>query len=704
MKDNKGIMISPVKTNQTVNGGIQTPNVMGNYGIERKFADMTEQNALKYMQLRDEEQLQYAKSYILETMQDGQDFQLGLKTDDSYYKGTEKFQAFKDRIASRKSDFEKLAKDRGIAPDIVSAAMERAEREFSETQTIYGKYVTDYQEAENKKRTIVLNDENSKTMSKFFLNGNITQGTEFYEDSINSLYQGFQKGYYTADQFLAKANQERENAFMSDVYSYINDPDGLEKLQTMSGFTYEEFYKNYKYLTGKYGDYVSELTQEDYARWQRTIGGAVSAINTRNNANKQKTLLDKAEAEKKLRDNPVDSALDLFPVNTNLNEVVDTFSTMATNFKYGTNFKNIQEIVANGYAPVTIQGKNDKSNQYMDVNLSAVEYMPERLKEAHSYVGGLPEEQGIPILDEQYNSGTADYIPGYTGTVLYAMGNTKYRYHYDSVYTAENKQILAKVGKIDADWISAFGMYQDEFQAVTNTTHNFNTMLPGQMSGNPYTGEAGIYERKGKYVSTSLGGTLHGYRLAGMNGDKHAARIAKDCEQLIKDTTVLLIMQENGGLLSEELAEELKIPQYANQPIEVLNQSQKNKVFNAYLEDPGRLKQLFGGENEYKKKVREQLTGALMEMTAEAQTVDIGNGRFINIRRELNAADVSKGIVSVLQNKNFITKDGQIAPSREIKVVSKIGSDDVILFYNNKPLYNEDGTRAYINIGGITNE
>lgn len=691
MKDNKGIIISPVKTNPTVNGGIQTPNVMGNYGIERKFTDMTEQNALKYMQLRDEEQLQYAKSYILETMQDGQDFQLGLKTDDSYYKGTEKFQAFKDRIASRKSDFEKLAKDRGIAPDIVSAAMERAEREFSETQTIYGKYVTDYQEAENKKRTIVLNDENSKTMSKFFLNGNATQGAEFYKESINALLKGFEKGYYTADQFLAKANQERENAFMSDVYSYINDPDGLEKLQTMSGFTYEEFHKNYEYLTGKYGDYVSELTQEDYAKWQRTIGGAVSAINTRNNANKQKTLLDKAEAEKKLRDNPVDSALDLFPVNTNLNEVVDTFSTMATNFKYGTNFKNIQEIVTNGYAPVTIQGKNDKSNQYMDVNLSAVEYMPERLKEAHSYVGGLPEEQGIPILDEQYNSGTADYIPGYTGTVLYATGNTKYRYHYDSVYTAENKQILAKVGKIDADWISAFGMYKESMWDVSGVT-KLETMY-----GTPYK-DIGVYKE------TSLGGTLHGYRLAGMNGDKHAARIAKDCEQLIKDTTVLLIMQENGGLLSEELAEELKIPQYANQPIEVLNQSQKNKVFNAYLEDPGRLKQLFGGENEYKKKVREQLEGALMEMTSEAQTVDIGNGRFINIRRELNAADVSKGIANVLQTKNFFTKDGQIAPSREIKVVSKIGSDDVLLFYDNEPLLNENGSRAYINIGGVTNE
>lgn len=704
MTNKRGIIVDPMKTNLTANGGVQTLNVMGSYGAERKFADMVEQNSIKYLQLRDEEQLQYAKSYILEQMQDGQDFQMGLKTDDSYYKSGEKFQAFSERRKQRREQFEKLAREKGIASDILENALSRADREFGETQAVYGKYTTDYLEEENKKRNILLFDENSKTMSKFFLNNNIEQGAEFYKDGINTLYQGFKNGYLTVDQFLNKANQERENAFMSDVYSYVNDPDGLAKLQAMSNFTYEQFVENYDYLRGKFGDYVSELTHEDYARWQRGVSSSISGINTRNRASQEKTLLDKAEAEKKLRDNPVDSALDLFPINTNLNEIAEPFTTMATNFKYGTNFKSIQEIVDNGYAPVTIQGKNSKASQYMDINLSAAEYMQTRLKEVFDYAGGLPIEQQIAILDEQYNDGTADYIMGYTGTVLYAEGNTAFRYVYDNLYTAENKQILAKVGKVDADWISAFGMYQDDFQAVTNTKHNFNTMLPGQMSGNPYKGEAGIYGRKGDYVSTSLGGTLHGYRLAGMNGDKHAARIAKDCEQLIKDTTILLIMQENGGLLSEDLAEELKIPQYANQPLEALTQAQRNKVFNAYLEDPGRLKQLFGGENQYKKQVRENLENALKEMTAEAQTADIGNGRFLNIRRELNASDVAKGISSVLQTKKFMTQDGLIAPSKEIKVVSKIGSDDVLLFYNNKPLLNEDGSRAYINIGGVINE
>lgn len=702
--ETKNLIVNPVKTNPTVNGGVQTLNVMGNYGIESKFANMVEENAIKYMRLRDEEQLQLAKSYILEQMQDGQDFQMGLKTDDSYYKSKDKFEAFSDRTKQRRQEFEKLAKEKGIASDILDNALLRAERDFNETQAIHGKYTTDYLEEENKKRSILLFDENSKTMSKFFLNRNIEQGAEFYKDSINTLYQGFKNGYLTVDQFLNKANQERENAFMSDVYSYVNDPDGLQKLQAMSNFTYEQFVENYDYLRGKFGDYVSELTHEDYARWQRGISSSISGISTRNKANQEKTLLDKAEAEKKLRDNPVDSALDMFPVSTNLNEVAELFTTMATNFKYGTNFKSIQEIVANGYAPVTIQGKNSKASQYMDVNLSAAEYMQTRMKEVFDYVGGRPVYQQIAILDEQYNDGTADYIMGYTATTLYAAGNTAFRYVYDNLYTAENKQILAKVGKVDADWISAFGMYQDDFQAVTSTKHNFNTMLPGQMSGNPYKGEEGVYGRKGEYISTSLGGTLHGYRLAGMNGDKHAARIAKDCEQLIKDTTIFLIMQENGGLLSEDLAEELKIPQYANQPLEALTQTQKNKVFNAYLEDPGRLKQLFGGENKYKKQVRENLEKALIEMTSEAQTADIGNGRFLNIRRDLNASDVAKGILSVLQTKNFITKDGLIAPSKEIKVVSKIGSDDVILFYNNKPLFNEDGSRAYINIGGVINE
>lgn len=700
----KQIMINPVETNRNVTGGIGTPNVAGSFGSERKFSDIMEQNILKYNYLKLEEYNQTAEAFKLGILQDGQDMELALKTNPDSYKKPDMFNEYAQRTKDRQTEFEKIAKEKGIPQDLVNAALESSKRSFAQTQAVYGKYQTDYLEEESRKRNILLFDEQSSLASKTFLNGNFGEGMALYQANQKKLREGFDKGYITADQYVKMSNAEKQNSIFSFVYSKVNSETGEQELAEMMKFNPEQFEELFKELNGKYEDFDIMLNADDYSFFQRSIGGALSAVNTRKNANEQKTMLDVAKAEKELRDNPVDKALDMFPAGTPLNEVAESFTVMATNFKLGTNFKTTQEIIDNGYAPVTIQGKNSRATQYMDVNLGAAEYMQTRLTEALDYVGGLPIEQQVAILDEQYNDGTANYIMGYNGTYLYGQGNTYVRYLYDRLYTAENKQSLAKMGNIEADWLSAFGMYADEFQGVTSVTHNINTMLPGQMLRNPYTGSEGIYERKGEYTETSLGGKIYGLRLAGINGDKHAARLAKDCMELIKNTTILAVMSEDGGLISEDIAEEVKLEKYIGQPIEVLNPEQKNKYFNAYLEDPGRVKKLFGGENPIKKQVREQLTGALRELTAEVQTVDVGNGRFLNVRHDIDAKTVSQRMNYTLQNNEFYTKQGLIAPSKEIKLVGKIGTDDVLLFYNNEPLLDSQGNRAVINIGGLTNE
>lgn len=698
------LLVNPMKTTPTVTGKLQTPNVMANYGLETKLAEISEQNIIKYHELKDTEQILGSEAGIQEGVQDGQDFQLGLKTDDSYYKSPEKFQEFTKRYEERKSQYQKMAKENGYAADIVTATLERMDREYEETKVIHGKYVTDYLKEEERKRFLLLQDEKDKTISKFMLNRNWNQGINSYSDFIKSNLDGVKKERMTMEQAIKLNNGAKTTVLMSDIYSLINEPDGLVKLNAYAGMSFEDFNKYYNDLNGQYGDFNAELTYEDYEAWQREVSGTIGRINTRNRAGEERTLLDKAKAEKDLRDNPVDKALDQFPITTNLNEVIEPFTVMATNNKYGTNFKSMQEIVDNGYLPLTIQGKNSRASQYMDIGLGAADFMQTRLQEVMEYVGGLPVEQQRPIIDGQYSDGTADYIMGYNGTILYAQGNTNFRYLYDNLYTAENKQILSKIGNVDGDFLSAFKMYEDDFQALSNTRHNINTMLPGQMLKNPYTGEEGIYKREGGYTQTSLGGKIRGLELAGMNGDKHAERLAKDCKQLIKDTTLLMIMSDNGGLLAEDVAEEIGLSDYKNQPVEALTSVQKNKLINAYLEEPGRISKLFGGENAIKKQVREKLVGALSEMTAEVQTIDVGHGRFLNIRPELNGGDVAKGISSILQKQDFYTKNGLIVPGNQIKVVGKVGSDDVLLFYNNEPLFNEDRSRAYINIGGVVNE
>ena len=698
------LLVNPMKTTPTVTGKLQTPNVMANYGLETKFAEISEQNMIKYHELKDTEQILGSEAGIQEGVQDGQDFQLGLKTDDSYYKSSEKFQEFTKRYEERKSQYQKMAKENGYAADIVTATLERMDREYEETRIIYGKYVIDYRKAEEKKAEYLVADERAKTMSQIYLNGNYEKGNMQYKDNGNALWKMYKKENLTVEQVTSRFNEGKQSAIVSSVLSYVNVQGGDEILKAMQGYSFEEFKERFKTLEQQFGDFDVILGEDDFNTFKSAVGSGISTINVRKNLSEEKTLLDKAKAEKNLRDNPVDMALDKFSITTNLNEVIEPFTVMATNNKYGTNFKSMQEIVDNGYSPLTIQGKNSRASQYMDIGLGAVDFMETRLQEVMDYAGGLPIEQQRAIIDGQYNDGTADYIMGYNGTVLYAQGNTNFRYLYDNLYTAENKQILSKVGNVEGDFLSAFRMYEDDFQPITNTTHNINTMLPGQMTGNPYKNDLGIYKREGGYTQTSLGGKIRGLELAGMNGDKHAERLAKDCKQLIKDTTLLMIMSDNGGLLAEDVAEEIGLSDYKNQPVEALTSNQKNKLINAYLEDPGRISKLLGGENAVKKQVREKLTGALQEMTSEVQTIDLGYNRFLNIRPELNGGDVAKGINTVLQRQDFYTKNGFIVRGKQIKVVGKVGSDDVLLFYNKEPLFNKDNSRAYINIGGVVNE
>lgn len=716
------MLVNPVITNETVSGAVNTPNFSQNLGIETKFAEMIEQNAYKYQELRDNEQFLGSESGILEDTQDSQAFQLKLKTDPNSYKRPDEFNAYTDRHNNRKETYLKMAKENGYKEDIVNATIERMNREYEQTKAIYGKYVLDYRTEESKKINYIMADERAKTMSQIYLNGNVEQGNASYKENGNALWNMYKKDNLSVEQFTTRINKSKQEGIYSQVMSFVNISEveikekgkdgkdikkkitGEEMLAKMAGFGPQEFQEYFGSLQQKFGDYDVILDSDDFDLFKRAVSSGLSTINTKKKAQEQETLYDVAEAEKKLRDEPVDNALKLFSADVKLNEKFTEFALAATNYKNGTNFKSLEEAYDNNVYPTTVQGKNDRSALYMDENISATEFMQERLREVNNMVGGRSAFEQMITIDNQYNNGKANYIMGYNGTALYAKGDTNFRYLYDNLYTAENKKILSKVGDIEGDYLSAFKMYEDDFQPITNTRHNFNTMLPGQMSGNPYKGDQGIYKRSGKYTETSLGGKLIGLRLAGMNGDKHAERTAKDCEQLIKDTTLILIMTENAGLLSEDLAKELELDVYANQPIEALNVTQKKKIINAYLEDPGRLSQLFGGENPVKKQVRERLTLALAEMTAEFQTVDIGDGRFLNIRPDLNGGDVAKGINSVLQRQDFYNRNGLIVPGKQIKVVGKSGSDDVLLFYNGEPLFDKAGNRAYINIGGVINE
>lgn len=668
------MLVNPVRTNETVSGAVNTPNFSQNLGIETKFAEMIEQNAYKYQELRDEEQFQYARSFILESIQAGQDFQLGLKTDDSYFKGKDKYEAYLQGNKDRKENFEKLAKERGIKPEIVEAALQRSDRAFKETEAIYGKYVTNFLQEENKKRNVLLYDENAKLMSKAVLNGDTELGKELYDDSINSLMYGLKNGYITADQMVARANAERENFLMSEIYSHVNDPDGEVKLQELANKKFEDFYTEHEYLVGKYGDYKSDLTYEDFARWQGHISGALSKINTRNNAKKESNLYEVQQAEADKINNPVKYILKPYPVNTKVNLSADEILNATTNIKYGTEYTSLDEHIMAGHDILSIDKSTSREELYN--NAFGKDLMELRIAENNYWTAGLPKYKAYAIADGQYME-LAGTVLGGRGIDLY-KNSQNFKNTMDWLNSEDNRKIQSMIPDVDVSPAQFVDGVEDVYGIVMNQ---------GAITG------PGIIIRPGEAQNiTSTFNPLLALKSleeSAKLGDPSAKRQYEDIKGIYTRMLKTMIGYENGGILSEELADELDIKQF-NVPISALDNKQKEKILTYYAQNPT---ELFNSKNKMVQEVKRQFNVVLNEWFQDYQTVNLGTAGTLIIDKNMNGRDVQDAMSEFLERgDDFYLQDGIHKVSRrEITLRNRIGSNVIVPFYKGLPLYNQAG-------------
>lgn len=681
------MLVNPVRTNETVSGAVNTPNFSQNLGIETKFAEMIEQNAYKYQELRDEEQFQYARSFILESIQAGQDFQLGLKTDDSYFKGKDKYEAYLQGNKDRKENFEKLAKERGIKPEIVEAALQRSDRAFKETEAIHGKYVTNFLQEENKKRNVLLYDENAKLMSKAVLNGDTELGKELYDDSINSLMYGLKNGYITADQMVARANAERENFLMSEIYSYVNDPDGEVKLQELANKKFEDFYTEHEYLVGKYGDYKSDLTYEDFARWQGHISGALSKINARASKEKKKTLADRNEYILKAQADPVETISKNYDYDVNLSDVSKEIAIGASNLKYGTSYTSLEEIDNSGKPIITIDSSNTLAPIYLDTGISGEEVMQKRIKEDLEFTGELNGKDTYLIREGQYSE-LRGLIPGGIGMELYLNPESNFRKLHTNIYSIENRKMQKMLD----------GTYVDSSSFIDNVSEMYDDSNGTLME---LSGRYSFGPTRNLVMTETIGQTLKLLRQAGEQGDIHAKSASDDLENLFLAATKTLIVIENGGILSDEIAEETGVKK-AGLPLTDLTVSERQKVMDYWLKEPGRLGKLFGGENPIKKQLKKDFIETAKEYTQNFQAVDTGYGNIVFLGPDVDKNAVQQEIIHDIFDPtvNFYKEDGKtIIPKTKIKLLSRLGSGIIIPKYMGEPIY-RNGKQVMFDVGG----
>lgn len=704
------MLVNPVRTNETVSGAVNTPNFSQNLGIETKFAEMIEQNAYKYQELRDNEQILGSESFILEGTQDTQSFQLGLKTDDSYYKDSQKFTEFSDRFKNRKEMYLKMAKENGYKPEIIEAAISRMDREFEETKAIYGKYSLDYLKEKNRKADYLMADERAKTMSQIYLNGNYEKGNMQYKENGNALWKMYQKENLTPEQFTSRVNRSKQDAIASRVMALVNDPNGAVILNEWSKKNPQEFQELFKELQQKFGDYDVILDTDDFELFQRSINGAVNAIETKRKAQEEVTLYEATKQIQYRKKNNFAIESKNYSANIPPSQIGETLYVDTTNNYYGTTFKDWREPIQLGYQFKLLDDSNSQEKFYNDIGISGVELINKNVEEYQMYAGGKEEDFARATRDGMaidYHSRGVKTAYGYNVNKQLQNAGSETSNLLVRTYTPESRQVLSKLDNVNLNFTGNFEKFK-EYKATFKTGRPTSSMAPSipygataQMNTKEPEWEVLIGEEfeNNKYTDLSVIGTIEGLGYTASKGDVNAKATSQDLTNIASDVFKLMAIEKMSGILSEDIADDLKMKESAGMFITDLSLSEQKKVFNHILREDDKLKEEFV-------KVFEPVA---KEILGDTQIGTLTNGRFVRLNGVTNVSKEVRGLDDYMENNDFIaivgknpdgTDKTKIVKGKELVPISTSDGKQILITYNGNPVILNNAVAVY-EVGGI---
>lgn len=699
------MLVNPVRTNETVSGAVNTPNFSQNLGIETKFAEMIEQNAYKYEEIKDNEQILGSESFILEGTQDLQSHQLGLKTDDSYYKDKQKFTELSDRFKNRKEMYLKMAKEKGYKPEIVEAAINRMDREFEETKAIHGKYLTDYLEEENRKADYLMADERAKTMSQIYLNGNYEKGNMQYKENGIALWKMYQKENLTPEQFTSRVNRSKQDAIVSRVMALVNDPNGAVILNEWSKKNPQEFQELFGELQQKFGDYDVILDTDDFELFQRSISGAVNAIETKRKAKEEDTLYGDNKKIQEIKKNFFAVESKKYPSGISPNMVGDRLYTDTMNNYYNTQFKNYREGDLLGYRAKIIDGSNTQELFYNDQGISGIEIINKNLEEGQRYAGGYEEIDKRIILDGKsldYKERGVRTAYGYNVAKMLSKPDSETSNLIAKMYSPNSRALLAKTKGVKVDVSNSLNKYEKLIK-TTKTARPVTTMSPAvpygataQMNAKEPEWEVLLgaeYQNSG-YTELTIFGKMEGLKYAAKQNDINAQATVSDMQNIAQDVLILSVLEETGGVLPEDVANDLKMKSNAGMIITELVEKEQSKIYNYYLQE----------NKDVQRNLFETLTPAFKEIIGDTEIGDLENGRFVRLEGVKNTGKEVKGINDFLRNNDFTAIIGQnpdgtpitkIVKGDELIPVARAGSNKLLITYRENPVLLNGGVAVY---------
>lgn len=706
----KNIIVNPIKTQPTVNRAIATPNVSGNMGIERRAAETMDKILYEMDDIKTKNEIIGGEAAYAEVQEKVLEYQSMVRHNKEYYQDGTKLAELQSSIGEIKDKYRKMAQNNGYDMRFVNAYVDRMEQGYKASEQVFYQKFAEYSKKLQADNYLLVMDKKSKNNLTLAGIGDINGALDNYKENVDNLLRGQKEGFISMSELINAAGNLKNGIFHSYVNSFIDDPDGIEKLNAMANYTDEQINQIFEGFNFEKDGYLSVNTPEDFESFRRSVARAVSAYETKVKAAEQVTLYEATKQIQYRKNNNFAIESKKYSATVPPSQIGETLYVDSTNNYYGTAFKDWREPIQLGYQFKLLDDSNSQEKFYNDIGISGVELINKNVEEYQMYAGGKEEDFARATRDgmaiDYHNRGIKTAY-GYNVNKQLQNAGSETSNLLVRTYTPESRQVLSKINNVNLNFTGNFEKFK-EYKATFKTGRPTSSMAPSipygataQMNTKEPEWEVLIGEEfeNNKYTDLSVIGTIEGLGYTASKGDVNAKATSQDLTNIASDVFKLMAIEKMSGILSEDIADDLKIKASAGMFITDLSSAEQKKVFNYILREDDELKEEFV-------KVFEPVA---KEILGDTQIGALTNGRFVRLNGVTNVSKEVRGLDDYMENNDFIaivgknpdgTDKTKIVKGKELVPISTSDGKQILITYNGNPVILNNAVAVY-EVGGI---
>lgn len=706
----KNIIVNPIKTQPTVNRAIATPNVSGNMGIERRAAETMDKILYEMDEIKTKNEIIGGEAAYAEVQEKVLEYQSMVRHNKEYYQDGTKLAELQSSIGEIKDKYRKMAQNNGYDMRFVNAYVDRMDQGYKASEQVFYQKFAEYSKKLQTDNYLLVMDKKSKNNLTLAGIGDINGALDNYKENVDNLLRGQKEGFISMSELINAAGNLKNGIFHSYVNSFIDDPDGIEKLNAMANYTDEQINQIFEGFNFEKDGYLSVNTPEDFESFRRSVARAVSAYETKVKAAEQVTLYEATKQIQYRKNNNFAIESKKYSATVPPSQIGETLYVDSTNNYYGTAFKDWREPIQLGYQFKLLDDSNSQEKFYNDIGISGVELINKNVEEYQMYAGGKEEDFARATRDGMaidYHSRGVKTAYGYNVNKQLQNAGSETSNLLVRTYTPESRQVLSKINNVNLNFTGNFEKFK-EYKATFKTGRPTSSMAPSipygataQMNTKEPEWEVLIGEEfeNNKYTDLSVIGTIEGLGYTASKGDVNAKATSQDLTNIASDVFKLMAIEKMSGILSEDIADDLKMKASAGMFITDLSLSEQKKVFNYILREDDELKEEFV-------KVFEPVA---KEILGDTQIGTLTNGRFIRLNGVTNVSKEVRGLDDYMENNDFIaivgknpdgTDKTKIVKGKELVPISTSDGKQILITYNGNPVILNNAVAVY-EVGGI---